>query len=78
MFMFATLTAVSCEKDDHDDHEENHDDHEEDITSSFAQHLEIVYELNHKERFCYGPVLDIGFEKEGIHYMIGFHIGRIF
>ena len=21
MFMFATLTAVSCEKDDHDDHD---------------------------------------------------------
>jgi len=63
---------------DHDDHEDDHDDHEEDITSSFAQHLEIVYELNHKQRFCYGPVLDIGFEEEGMHYMIGFHIGRIF
>ena len=63
---------------DHEEHEENDDNHEEDITSSFAQHLEIVYELNHKQRFCYGPVLDIGLEKEGMHYMIGFHIGRIF
>jgi len=63
---------------DHEEHEDNHDNHEEDVASSFAQHLEIVYELNHKERFCYGPVLDIGLEKEGMHYMIGFHIGRIF
>jgi hypothetical protein len=23
MFMFATLTAVSCEKDDHDDHDDH-------------------------------------------------------
>ena len=61
-----------------EEHEENHDEHKEDVTSSFAQHLEIVYELNHKQRFCYGPVLDIGMEKERMHYMIGFHIGRIF
>ena len=27
MFMFATLTAVSCEKDDHEDHDD-HDDHD--------------------------------------------------
>ena len=61
-----------------EEHEANHDEHKEDVTSSFAQHLEIVYELNHKQRFCYGPVLDIGMEKERMHYMIGFHIGRIF
>jgi len=65
-------------EEDHDDHEESHDAHKEDITSSFAQHLEIVYELNHQQKFCYGPVLDIGLEKEGLHYMIGFHVGRVF
>jgi hypothetical protein len=27
MFMFATLTAVSCEKDDHDDHDDHDHDH---------------------------------------------------
>ncbi len=25
--MFATLTAVSCEKDDHDDHDDHDHDH---------------------------------------------------
>ena len=51
---------------------------EQDVSLSFVQHLEFVYELNHKEKFCYGPVLDLGFEKEGFHYMIGFHVGIIF
>ena len=59
-------------------HEEHEEDHEEEITSSFAQHVEIVYELNHKQNFCYGPVLDIGLDNNEIHYMIGFHVGRIF
>jgi hypothetical protein len=27
MFMFAKLTAVSCEKDDHDDHDDHDHDH---------------------------------------------------
>ena len=27
MFMFASLTAVSCEKDDHDDHDDHDHDH---------------------------------------------------
>ena len=64
-------------EEDHEGHEDDgHED--EDIISSFAQHLEFVYEWNHSGNFCYGPVLDIGFETEGVHYMIGFHIGRIF
>jgi hypothetical protein len=57
---------------------EEEDHHEEGVTSTFAQHLEFVWELNHKQRFCYGPVLDIGFEKGEVHYMIGLHIGRVF
>ena len=67
------LVSSEYEHGDHDGHED-----EDDVTLSFGQHFEIVYELNHKQRFCYGPVLDIGLEKEGMHYMIGFHIGRIF
>jgi len=69
--------VLVSEEDEHGDHD-SHEDHEEDVALSFAQHLEIVYEMNHRQRFCYGPVLDIGLEKEGMHYMIGFHIGRIF
>ena len=64
----------------HDEHDE-HDEHDLDndvIKSSFAQHLEFVYEINHRNKYCYGPVLDIGFEKDEVHYMIGLHVGYVF
>jgi hypothetical protein len=68
--------VLRSSEESHEEHED--EEHEEKITSSFAQHVEIVYELNHKRGFCYGPVLDIGFDNNEIHYMIGFHIGRVF
>ena len=56
----------------------SHDEYDDEVSSSFAQHLELVYEINHRQRMCYGPVLDIGFEKDEVHYMIGLHVGYIF
>lgn len=76
-FSVAYGAGILRSSENHDEHEDEHED-KEDITSSFAQHIEIVYELNHRQRFCYGPVLDIGFDNNEVHYMIGFHIGRIF
>ena len=66
----------SSEHSHEEDH--HHDEHGNEVTSSFVQHLEFVYEINHRQQMCYGPVLDVGFEKGEIHYMIGLHVGYIF
>jgi hypothetical protein len=40
----------------------------------FAQHIELAYEFE-LGNFHLGPVAEIGFEKAGVHYMGGLHIG---
>ena len=40
----------------------------------FAQHIEMAYEFELKE-FHIGPVVELGIEKTGIHYMGGIHFG---
>ena len=54
--------------------EETHNDHEESTQYQFAQHLEFAYEIPVGELHV-GPQIDIGIEKEGIHYMFGVHLG---
>ena len=40
----------------------------------FAQHIEMAYEFELKE-FHIGPIVELGIEKTGIHYMGGIHFG---
>ncbi|MCH8905259.1 MAG: hypothetical protein IIA45_15280 [Bacteroidetes bacterium] len=40
----------------------------------FAQHIELAYEFEVGE-FHIGPVVELGLEKAGVHYMGGIHLG---
>lgn len=45
-----------------------------DYQYQFASHIEAAYEIEMGE-FHIGPVAEIGIEKNGIHFMVGLHIG---
>ena len=47
---------------------------EDDGKTEFTQHLEFYYEFEF-EKFHVGPQLDIGFEGNETHYMLGVHFG---
>tara|TARA_B110000116_G_C16435728_1_gene402583 strand:- start:3 stop:476 length:474 start_codon:yes stop_codon:yes gene_type:complete len=48
-----------------------HNGHTED---TFTQHFELYYEIE-LEHFHVGPQIDIGFEDDETHYMLGLHFG---
>ena len=74
----AGILRSSEHNHEEEDEDDVHDEHNNEVSSAFAQHLELVYELNHRQQMCYGPVLDVGFEKGEFHYMLGVHVGYIF
>jgi len=43
----------------------------------FAQHFEVAWEFE-LGKFHLGPMAEVGFEKNGVHYMIGIHFGLDF
>ena len=46
----------------------------EDVTNyQFAQHVEFAYEIAFGELHI-GPIIEVGIEEEGIHYMFGVHL----
>ena len=53
-----------------------HDESEDHESSEFkfTHHFEFYYEFE-LDKFHIGPEIDIGFEEEGIHYMLGVHLG---
>jgi len=40
----------------------------------FAQHFETAYEFD-LGKFHLGPMVEVGVEKDGVHYMLGVHFG---
>ena len=64
-FAYAPGILIS-EHDDSEDHESSE--------FKFTQHFEFYYEFE-LDKFHIGPQIDIGFEEEGIHYMLGIHLG---
>jgi len=49
-------------------------DHNGETETEFTQHLEFYYEYELKH-FHIGPQIDIGFDEDEVHYMIGLHFG---
>ena len=47
---------------------------ENNVEFQFAQHFELGYEIAVGE-FHVGPQLDVGIEEEGVHYLLGLHLG---
>ena len=49
-------------------------EHEDGDEVEFTQHFEFYYEFE-LEKFHIGPQIDIGFEGNEVHYMLGVHFG---